>query len=111
MPHHGQRAFGNGGGIGQPALAGVATGQTAGLRSHDLHPSAFQGGQVLLDRRVLPHFGVHGRAEQHRGSGRQQRCHQEVVGQPGAIAGHEVSRRRRHHDEIGALPQTSVRDG
>ena len=51
---------------------------TAGGTTADAPP--LQGGEILPDGRVLPHFGVHGGAHQHRGPGGQQRGGQEVVG-------------------------------
>ena len=42
--------------------------------------------RLSCDRRVLPHLGVHGRADQHRGPGGQQRGGEQVVGQAGGVA-------------------------
>ena len=71
--------------IGQPALAGVPAGQPPALGRDDLDAAPLQGGQVVAHRRVLPHLGVHGRADQHRRPGGQQR---------GARGGRRRARRR-----------------
>ena len=68
-------------------------------------PRRTKGGQVLLDRRMLPHLGVHGRADHHGCRGGDQRGGQEIVGEPAGVPGQEVGGGRRHHDEVGALAQ------
>ena len=53
-------------GIGEPPDAGVTTGEAAGLGRHDDHAPLGEHVEVVLHRRVLPHLGVHGRADHHR---------------------------------------------
>jgi hypothetical protein len=91
--------------------SGSATGQMARLGRDDADPAPLQRGQVLADRGVLPHFGVHGRAQHHRGPGGQQGGGQQVVGETGGVARHEVRRGRHDQDQIGTLTQTGVRNG
>ena len=52
--------------LGQAAGALVAAGQAADGGLDDVHAAAAQGGEVVLHGRVLPHLGVHGRADDDR---------------------------------------------
>ena len=61
-------------------------------------PRGPEDGQVVLDGRVLPHLGVHGRAHHHRRRRGDQRGGQQVVGEPAGVAGQEVGGGRGHHD-------------
>jgi hypothetical protein len=74
----------DGGGIGEASRADVAAGQAARLGPHDVHTPFGQRGEVVLDRGVLPHLGVHGRADHHRAPGWREGGGQQVVGPPGA---------------------------
>ena len=47
--------------------------------STTMHAAAAQRGEVVLHRRVLPHLGVHRRADDHRSPGGEQRGRQQVV--------------------------------
>jgi hypothetical protein len=98
-------------GVGQPAGSDVTSGQTALLRRHHDDAALAEHGKVVLDRRVLPHLGVHGRAHHHRGRGGHQRRSQEIVGDPPGIPGQQIDGRRCHHDQIGALAQAGMGDG
>ena len=53
--------------LGQASGADVTAGQPALAGVHHVHAPAAQRGQVVLDGGVLPHLGVHGRADHHRG--------------------------------------------
>ena len=80
-------------------------------RRHDPDAPTGQGGQVLAHGRVLPHLGVHGGTDQHRGPRGQQGRRQKVVGKPGGVAGQEMGRGRHHDDEVGTLSETGVGNG
>ncbi len=60
---------------------------------------------------MLPHLGVHGRAHEDRCPGGQQGGGQQVVGDAGGVGAEHPGRRRRHDDQIGALPESGVGDG
>ena len=100
------------GGVGQPSCTDVAPGQAPARRLDHVHPSPSQQGDVVGHRRVLPHLGVHGRAEQHRRPGGQRAWRS---------AGPRRSRRRRCRSggpwpgrpriRSALLPQPGVRDG
>ncbi len=44
----------------------VAAGEAPGARLEDVDAAAAEGGEVLLHGEVLPHLGVHGRADENR---------------------------------------------
>ena len=96
--------------VGQAPRARIAAGKMPDGRRHDPHAPALEGGLVLAHRRVLPHLGVHGGAEQHRGPRGEQGGRQQVIGQAGGVASHEVRRGRHHQDQVGALPQSGMGD-
>ncbi len=62
----------------EPTRAAVAPGETPGGRLEHVHTAAPERGDVLLHGRVLPHLGVHGRAEEDRGGSGDQRGHEKV---------------------------------
>ena len=97
--------------VGQPALSRVAAGQPPALGRDDLDAAALERGQVVPHRRVLPHLGVHGGAHDHGRPGGQQRGAQEVVGEPGGVAGDGVGGGGHDEDEVGALAELRVRNG
>ena len=69
--------------LGQAAGPHVAAGQTADAGLDHVDAAAAQHRQVVLHGRVLPHLGVHGRADHHRAPGGQQRGREQVVGDAG----------------------------
>ncbi len=97
-------------GAGQAPLADVASGQTAGLGLHHHDAASAQRRQVLLDRRVLPHLGVHRRAHDHRRPGRQQGGREQVGRDAGGIGADQAGRGGDDHDQVGALAEPGVRD-
>ena len=97
--------------VGQPPLARVAARKPPALGRDDLDAPALEGGQVVPNRGVLPHLGVHGRAQDHRRPRRQQRGTQEIVGEPGGVAGDGVRGGRHDHDQIGGLAEPRVGNG
>ena len=102
--------LGDGGRVGEPSCAHVTSGQAPlfGLEHVDTAPK--ERGEVLLDCGVLPHLGVHRRADEHRGARGEQRRREQVVGEAARIAGEQLGGGRRHHHEIGRLAQHGVRD-
>ena len=72
--------------LGQPARADVAARQTAGRGLDDVDAPAPQRGQVVLRRRVLPHLGVHGRADHDGRTGGEEGGGEEVVGDARGVA-------------------------
>ena len=94
--------------VGQASLARVAAGQPSALGRDDLDAAPLEGGEVLAHRGVLPHLGVHGGTDDHRRPGGQQRGAQEVVGEPGGVAGEGVRRRRHDQHQIGLLTEPGV---
>lgn len=108
-----QQQVGQGGdllGFGQPARPAVRPGEApgGGLEHHRAPPA--QRGHVVDGGRVQPHLGVHGRREQHRASGGEQRGGQQIVGPAVHRARQQIRRRRRHHDQVGLLAELDVRD-
>ena len=98
------------GGLGQPARADVAAGQPPGRRVAPRARPAAQPGDVVDHGRVLPHLGVHGRAEQHGGAGRQQGGGEQVRRDPRRVAADQAGGGRGDQDQIGGLAQPGVRD-
>ena len=74
-------------------------------------PRAAQHGQVVLHRRVLPHLGVHRRADHDRRPGGEQGGGEQVVGDAGGVGAEQAGGGRAHHDEVGRLAEAGVRDG
>ncbi len=96
--------------IGQPALAGVDTGETPDGGLDDDGAPAAQGGDVLLGGRVLPHLGVHRGREDDRTAGGEQGVGEQVVGQAVGRLGEHVGGRGGDDDEVGVLSDPHVRD-
>ena len=67
-------------GRGEPSGADVTAGEATGLGLDDVHAPALQRRQVLLDRGVLPHLGVHGGAQHDRRPGGEERGREQVGG-------------------------------
>ena len=97
-------------GIGEPAGADVAAGQPADAGLDDVHAAAAQRGEVLDDGRVLPHLGVHRRADEHRRPRGEQRVRQQVGGEAGGVGADHPGRGRGDDDEVGGLAEPGVRD-
>ena len=76
----------------------------------DVYAAGAQDRDVLDDRRVLPHFGVHRRAQHHGRTRRQQDIGQQVGRQPDSIGRDQARRRRRDQDQVSCLAQLRVRD-
>ena len=68
------------------------------VRARHVHAPAAQRRQVLLHRRVLPHLGVHRRADDHRRPGGEQRGRQQVA----------TRCRRRTRRSAGPSPATTT---
>ena len=96
---------------GQPAGAHVPSGQASDRGLHHDHSPPAERGQVVLDGRVLPHLGVHRRADDDGSAGGQQRGDEEVTRDPRRVRAEHPGRRRRDHDQVGLLTQPGVRDG
>ena len=96
--------------IGQPSSPGIAPSQAADGGPFDVDAAATQRGDVLGDCRVLPHLGVHGRADEHRRPRGEQRGHQQVVRQAGGVGGDHPGRGGSDDDEVRGLPEPRVRD-
>jgi hypothetical protein len=94
----------------QPALARVHAGQAANRGFEDHVSARTQGLHVGTRGVVLPHLGVHGRGEDHRAVGREQRVGQEVVRETVRGLRQDVGGGRGHQNEVGALPDADVRD-
>jgi hypothetical protein len=60
---------------------------------------------------MLPHFGVHGRHENHRPPRHQQCIGQQVVGQARGGTGEYVRCGRSHHHQVSVLPQPHMVHG
>ena len=65
-------------------------------------------GQVPLDGRLGPHFGVHRRGQQDGPRHSQNQRRQQVVGKPVCDAGQKVGGRRRNHENLAPASQTDV---
>ena len=96
--------------VGEPAGADVTAGEAPDGGFDDVHAAPAQGGDVLGDGRVLPHLGVHRRADQHRRPGGEQRVGEQVGGQPGGVGADQLGRGRGDDDQVGVLPEAGVRD-
>ena len=66
-------------GFGESPGSDVATGEAPLVRTDDLDATGRQHLDVLLHRRLLPHLGVHGGADDHRRPGGEERGGQEVA--------------------------------
>ena len=97
-------------GLGQPARADVAAGEAARRGLDHVDAAAPEGGQVVLHRGVLPHLGVHGRADQDRRPGGEQRGGEQVVGDAGGVGAEHPGRGRGDDDQVGRLAEAGVRD-
>ena len=73
--------------VGQAAGPDVTAGQAPGLGLDDVDAARAQRGDVRLDRRVLPHLGVHRRADDDRRTGGQQHVGEQVGGQARRVGG------------------------
>ena len=91
--------------------AEVAARQAPFGRLEHVDASPAQRGDVVLHGRVLPHLGVHRRADEHRGTGGEQGGAQQVGRDPGRVAADQAGRGRRHHDRVGVPAELDVRDG
>ena len=73
-------------------------------------PRSAQHGDVVDDGRVLPHLGVHRRADHDRRAGGEQRVGEQVGRQTHPVRGDDPRRGRGHEDEVGPLADLGVRD-
>src|SRR5439155_7629987 len=98
-------------GFGQTSGPLVAAGQPAHSGFDDGHAPRSQQAQVLLDGRLLPHLGVHGRADHDGRPGGEEGGRQQVVGDAVGVAADDAGSGGRHQHEIGRLAQAGVRYG
>ena len=110
VPEHGGEGGDDLVSVRQAPLAVVPTRQSALRRVEYVHAAPAQKGDVVLHGRVLPHLGVHGRADQDGRPGGQQRCRQKVRRDAGAVAAYQPSGSGRHHDGVNAATKGHVRD-
>jgi hypothetical protein len=108
---HGGRHGDDARGFGQPARAQVTAREPPGLRVDDVDAAPPQRREILLDRGVLPHLGVHRGRDQHRRARREERRGQQVVGDAGGVLAEQLRRRGRDDDQVGRLTEARVRDG
>ena len=94
----------------QAAHAEVPAGQAAFGRLEHVHAPPAQHRDVVLHRRVLPHLGVHGRADQHRGTSGEQGSAQQVGRNTRRVAADQAGGGGRHHYRIGVPAELDVRD-
>ncbi len=97
-------------GIGEATGTDVAAGEPTRLGVDHVHAAATQRGEVLLDRGVLPHLGVHRGRDEHRRPGREQRCAQQVVRDAHGVLAQQPGGGRSDDDEVGGLAEARVRD-
>src|SRR5436190_2241068 len=91
--------------------AAVSTLTTAALGGlDDVNAPLAEPRDVVLNRGVLPHLGVHGRAHDDRRARGQQCGREQVVGDAGRVLPEHASGTRCHHDEIGRLAEAGVGD-
>ncbi|CAB4852580.1 unannotated protein [freshwater metagenome] len=98
-------------GCSQATSTDIAAGQTTLFGFNDVHTPRSQRGDVGLHGWVLPHFGVHRRADHHGRSRGKQHIGEQIGTEPGRIRGQEAGRCRSDDDQISGLPQHRVRDG
>ena len=95
--------------VRQPALAGVDAGEAAHGGLDDDGSPAAQRRDVLLGGGVLPHLGVHGRCEDDRTAGGEERVGEQVVGEAVGRPGEQVGGGGGDDDQVGGLPDPYVR--
>ncbi len=88
----------------------VAAGQPAGVGVDDVRRRAAQRVEVLLDRRVLPHLGVHRRADHDRRPRRSSALVSRSVDRPAGMRADQPSGGRHDEDQVGGLAEPGVRD-
>ena len=76
----------------------------------DVHAAAAQRGDVVDDGRVLPHLGVHRRADHDRRPRGEQHVGQQVGRQPGGVRAEQPGRGRGDEHQVGRLAEPGVRD-
>ncbi len=96
--------------VGEPAGTDVTAGQPSDRRLDDVDASAAQRLEVLDDGRVLPHLGVHRRAQQHRRPRGEQRVGEQVGGEARGVGTDDAGGGRCDDDEVGVLPEPGVRN-
>jgi hypothetical protein len=74
-----------------------------------VHTPPAQRDDVFPDRRVLPHLGVHRGTDEHRRTGGEQGCAQQVVRNSRRVAANQAGRGGRHHYRIGVPAELDVR--
>ena len=95
--------------VRQSAGSGVGPGQSADVGVEHHRAASAQQCDVVAGRGMLPHLGMHGGGEQHRGAGGQQHVGEQVVGPAAGGASQQVSRSRRDHDQVALLSNPYVR--
>ena len=95
-------------GLGQAAIAELATGHRAfvGLQHSDTCRS--QQRDIALRRLVLPHPHIHGRHGDHRLVGGKDQRRRQIIGNPARHLGEQIGRRRAHHHQIGLAAQLDM---
>ena len=97
--------------LGHAADAGFAAlGHFAGIRTDHTDAVRLQPRKIALRRLGRPHARVHRRRDQDRLVGREQDGGGEIVRPAGRHPGHEIGRRRRHHDQIGVARHANMTD-
>ena len=120
-PQAGERAgpgrvqdFGNGGHdlrhLGHPAGAAFALRQRAVIGADEAHTVGFQPRAIARRRGMVPHPRVHRGRREHWLVGGEQRRGRQIVRDAVRHLRHDVGGRRRHHHDIGLLPQPDVGD-
>jgi hypothetical protein len=105
------RGIGNLSRLRHPANAGLAAlGHVAGVGSRHRNPVGDKLRKVTPRGRVFPHHRIHGGCDQHRLVGGKQNGGGKIIGEPIRHLGHQVSRRRRHDDEIGVAGEPDMAD-
>jgi hypothetical protein len=98
----------DGGRIGESSGPDVAAGEATGSGSTTCTPRARQHLDVVDDARVLPHLGVHRRADHHRCPGGDERVGEQIGRQPHPVRREQPGGRRGDEDQIGALADPRV---
>ncbi len=105
-----ERGLGDTGGIREATRAGVAAGEPARFGIEHVHTPAAQRREVLLYGGVLPHLGVHCRADEDRRARGEQRGGEEVVGDARRVLAEQLRGCGRNDNEIRALAEARVRN-